>query len=154
MMRKGIRGFKRVDLRSRPLREGDFENKAWQGPSRKFENGLAGYCVVMSRRDGTLRPWAGWSRTNMLYGPWRKQTSGRRFWVRLTSLDGETQRDLRGNHAADRKAGYGTDWWREDKHGTMVSHWFDEYWTHPVYWVEDAVVYRATLRSHERPTSP
>jgi hypothetical protein len=57
------------------------------------------------------------SRSNMAYGPWRRQTRGRYFHV-----------------AAE----------------TCVR-WFDVYWTCPVYWVEDNVVYRGTVYRHTDP---
>lgn len=78
------------------------------------------------------------SRTNMAYGKWRKNSTGRGFWV-------QTKPSLTlAQHKASEAAG-------DDNPEGHVQKWFDNYWTCPVYWVEDAAVYQGTVRSYEEP---
>jgi hypothetical protein len=98
-------------------------------------------------------PITGWSRTNMVYGIWRKQTRGRRFWVKLSSLSKEHQKAWRDNYKHDSHCGIDTSYWYSDEGGVQVHHWCTTYWTKTIYWVEDAIVYTATTHTHEDPTS-
>lgn len=77
------------------------------------------------------------SRTNMAYGSWRRQTQGRRDWVRLDSdylSDGE--RNFYERHPEHVQQTQGTAW---------VPIWKEVYWTKAVYWVEDGNVYHGTI---------
>ena len=178
MKRKGI-NFKRArHLYFRPCQEADLASKAYTPRVMRcdWEPSRAAYVVIISVKDclddqgewdhdrvedAPARPFTGWSRTNMVYGPYRKQTQGRRFWVRLNTLTKKEQRSWRKGHAADVKAGRTTldtmqhacfDHDGEDADDPQVHHWFDTYWTSSTYWVEDACVYRATSHTHEDPT--
>jgi len=183
MKRKGHQ-FKRAHhLTFRDAQERDLEPDTYKGRlPRAWKREMAAYAVIVpvqaclddeDEASAILRtaridldklqaakalPFTGWSRTNMVYGVWRKQTRGRRFWVKLDTLPKNAQKTWRAGHvedlAADRTTFSTAHYpWHEDEDGVQVHHWFDTYWTQAVYWIEDAVVYTATIHTHEDPDS-
>jgi len=81
------------------------------------------------------------TRSNMAYGPWRKQTRGKYVWRLLDSLP-EDERMFVLGQAEDEPAlirnGY-----------AMI--FASVYWTRPVYWIEDGRVYRGVTYAYEDP---
>jgi len=71
---------------------------------------------------------SGHSRTNMVYGKWRRNTGGCWFWVRTKPVLTPAEFKASEQTGDDNPEG----WERE---------WFTEYWTQPVYWIEDGYVY-------------
>lgn len=79
------------------------------------------------------------TRSNMAYGPWRKQTRGKYAWRLLDDLDPALQAAYREN--ADKAC------IRHDH----VWHYHEIYWSRPVYWVEDGRVFRGTVYRYNDP---
>lgn len=83
-------------------------------------------------------PFSGHSRTNMIYGTWRKRNGGRWFNVRTKpSLNPAQYKE------AERAGEENPEGWEEK--------WFDVHWTRPIYWVEKMQVYTATTYTHQNP---
>lgn len=85
-------------------------------------------------------PFDSWSRTNMVYGRWRRNSRGGWFGVRT-----KPQLTPAAYKAAEAAGDDNPEGWQDQ--------WFDTYWTCPVYWVEDGQVYHGTIRTHETPRS-
>ena len=79
-------------------------------------------------KDAPCLPGLSHSRTNMAYGPWRKRNRPINVW---------------------RKHKTGEVTFRNDPEGTLIDQLC--YWTCPVYWVEDARVYRGTIQRYDEP---
>jgi hypothetical protein len=92
-------------------------------------------------RQARCLPNLTFTRTNMAYGPWRHRSRGKFAWRRLESLSAANQAYYREQAQEDPsiiQRGY-------------VWTYCDEYWTRPVYWIEDGRVYRATAYSYTDP---
>jgi hypothetical protein len=157
MKRKGINFSHAPHLSFRYAKPEDMarcsDYNVWE-PSR------SGYCVIVRKKDckddgsgylvtddAPCIPFSAWSRTNMVYGRWRTQTRGARFWVSLSDLDpGDRDMWL----ASERDHGTKINW-NEDGTDGRVAHWFDTYYTLAVYWVESGAVYSGTIRTHNVP---
>ena len=83
------------------------------------------------------------TRTNMAHGPWRHQTRGKYVWRRLDRLPEDVQATAR------RQA--------EDEPGLIRNNhvmWYAaQYWTRPVYWIENGRVYRGVAYAYENPNT-
>ena len=168
MRRKGHQFKRATHLTFRYVQERDL-TEAYRGTMERDVERMTAYAVIVpvraclddegkfdveKREAAKALPLSGWSRTNMLYGIWRKQTRGRRFWVPLKSLSKEHQKAWRANFKHDTKCGLDTSYWYQGEGDEVqVHHWMSTYWTETVYWVEDACVYTATLYTHEDPTT-
>lgn len=91
-------------------------------------------------------PFDGWSRTNMVYGNWRKQTRGRYFWLSVDDerVDAETLKYRKLLAEDDPQVARTLD-------RGLIPIWFDTYWTCAVYWVENNRVYYGTIQRYEKP---
>jgi hypothetical protein len=105
-----------------------------------------GYITRESLDAAKCLPFSGWSRTNMVYGNWRKQTRGRYVWLEIDD-ERVTADDLKYRKLL---AEDDPDVARTLERG-LIPIWFDTYWTRSVYWVEDNRVYYGTSYRYEEP---
>jgi len=83
----------------------------------------------------------GHSRSNFVYGgPWRKQSRGK--WFHVQTKPTLTPAQYKAAEASG-----------EDNPEGWTQQWFDNYWTAPMYWVEDGAVYSATRSTHTNPSA-
>lgn len=85
----------------------------------------------VARQQTPCLPFTGHSRTNMIYGTWRKQNRGRWFWVQTGPSLNPAQ-----FKAAEAAGDDNPEGWEQQ--------WISPHWTRPVYWIEDSKVYTAT----------
>jgi|SaaInlStandDraft_4_1057021.scaffolds.fasta_scaffold06973_6 hypothetical protein len=89
----------------------------------------------------------------VIYGPARKQERrGRFFWVPSTEFTSERNFDREIIYLLDGMPTTVDEWHDFEGTGEMSGRvWFDEYWTHPIYYVKDGNVFRASYHDWRPP---
>lgn len=156
MKRKGYEFKLARHLTFRDAQARDLESDTYKG-SRRYKDPSAyrAYAVIVpvracindegefdveKREQAKALPFTGWSRTNMVYGAWRRQTRGRHFPIRTKPALTPAQYKVLEAAGDDNPEG-----WEQ--------RWFEAYWTAPVYWIENGSVYTATRHTYEDPSS-